>query len=519
MAPKTVPLILLSLAFFTPSSFSVPAPTPQDVNQNLDGDPTPTMSEAASDPEPPPSTVTAFFTPAVFLSDYYGQPQSAQDNAVVLMPEETPAPASTEVYDDLAPQEAPAMPSETMTMPAAPASGPAQTTPVPDVAQTLDATPTLDGGASFADSVAMLPTMLPTSTAADYAVTSFSSPVKPTLSATYSSRSFSPTSTSAVPLPPIQGHSSTSRLTDQSRKAALIGTILALACISGLVAFAFCMGFRLPRSLRFKGSSLEEGNEGGKDRDKMGSLKEKGKSSAQGRVPTPEIVVVPVLDSDAPQQSNRLSVGPPPLPADSRTQDQQQLQYAIITEEDDGPFEDVTRILSEETFQADVESMDSRDASSSGHRTSNGAASVTAESYATCESRYSNNSGRASQGSQVSQQQTENTSSFLSMSPPESPALQTPKQGEFPSSTNTSLPARAFLQGIPIPPGRYSDRMSASIFEDSDWDIAEAYGARYSKTSVLNDTGVVEVLTPISENMEAVEIGGRNCILVQGLAI
>ena len=49
--------------------------------------------------------------------------------------------------------------------------------------------------------------------------------------------------------------------------------------------------------------------------------------------------------------------------------------------------------------------------------------------------------------------------------------------------------------------------------EDSEWDIAEAYAARMSKHSV----GVVQMLSPIAEHaMEAVQIGERSCVLVQG---
>lgn len=514
MTFKTVPLFLLSLVILAPSCFSAPAPIPQE-----DAEPTPT-----SDAETPPSTVTAFFTPAVFLSDYYSQPRpTAENNAVQIMPEESAFPApTTAMYDDLSPQETPAITPDATT----PSDDALQATPTPDAtfAMTDD----------VADSTTPSPTVSPaltvpadlTTASLDLLTATAVSTGTSTASSTYSSRILNPTATER----PTQAHAADSRIAEQSRKTALIGTILALTFLSGLLTFAFCTGIpcRLFPCLGRKRGLLESGDDQAKDRSKGSS--EKGSSSTRGKMPTPEIVVVPVLDSDASPQPTNSHVA---LPSQSvngswvhsqpNQQQHQQLQCpSQVQADEDDLFEDVTHILSEETFQADLESMGSVDAcNSSGHRTSNGAASVTAESYATCESRYS---------SGVRASREDSPASFMSMSPPESPMLQTPRQPQYATvvpgrprsktltqptsplldkrlSSSRSLPARYAGLGV------YAGAEVESVFEDSEWDIAEAYAARFSKSS----TGVVQVLSPIAEQaMEAIEINGRSCVLVQG---
>ena len=140
----------------------------------------------------------------------------------------------------------------------------------------------------------------------------------------------------------------------------------------------------------------------------------------------------------------------------------------------------------------------------------------------TCESRYSTPSMQEGDES-ISEQ----TASFHSApSPPESPVPETPKQ-----PYTTTRPRSKTLTQISSPlandkisssksfPARYSNRSSAPtsrlsmISNESEWDIAAAYGARYSKTSVGRTPAM---FSPIAENMETVDIGGRSCILVQG---
>lgn len=349
-------------------------------------EPTPT-----TDADTSPPTVTAFFTPAVFLSDYYSNPRpTAEDNAVQPMPEESAFPApTTAVYDDLSPQETPAVTPDAPT----PSDDALQTTPTPDatfamtdgVADSMTPSPTNSP-------VPVVPADLTTASLESLTATATTSIASPT----YSPHILNPTATEH----PTQAHAADSRIAEQSRKTALIGTILALTFLSGLLTFAFCTGIpgRLFPFLRRKRGSLENGDDQTRDRSKVSN--EKGGSYIRGKMPTPEIVVVPVLDSDASPQSTNSHVALPSQlvngswvhsQPNQQQQQQQQLQYpSAVQAEEDELFEDVTHILSEETFQADVESMASMDAcNSSGHRTSNGAASVTAESYATCESRYS----------------------------------------------------------------------------------------------------------------------------------
>ncbi|KAF7799660.1 hypothetical protein EIP86_010900 [Pleurotus ostreatoroseus] len=537
MTYKTVPLLILSLVVFTPSGLSAPAPapTPQDFNANADAVPsTPIPVDAERPPAPdgdaPSSTVTAFFTPAVFLNDYYSQPApTPNDDAVLLMPEDPAFPApTTAVYDDLAPQETPAITPDATTPP----GDALPTTPTPDATYAM----TDDTADSMTPPLTPSPTPTVPADSTTAASDSLTTSAASTASTSYSTRVLNPTATTATERKP-QAHPADSRTTQETRKAALIGTILALTFLSGLITFSLCTGVpcRLRPSIRRKKRPVEDAEDGTKDRDKL--LSEKGKSR-HGKVPTPEIVVVPVLDADASPQPaspqvalpSQLVGGPwiPSVQPKAGQQQQQQLQYPnpLDAEDEENVFEDVTHILSEETFQADVESSD--DSNSSSHRTSHGAASVTAESYATCESRYSS-------GTRASREAS--SASFLSMSPPESPMLRTPTQPQY--ATMTIVPGRPRSKTLTQPasplldkhlssskslPARYSGREllpyaggeGESVFEDdedSEWDIAEAYAARMSKNSV----GVVQMLSPIAEHaMEAVQIGERSCVLVQG---
>lgn len=511
MTFKTVPFILLSLAVFTPSGFAAPAPAPQAaVNPDQDADTNPSPTSPPSDTENSPPTVSMFFTPAVFHSDYYyWRPAPTENNAAAIMPAETAFPEPTTFYDDLAPQESP--------------SAIVDATPTSDDAEAIFPTPPPE---DMSDDDLIGTDLGLTATSASLATgplsTSFSESV-PT--STYSSHTSEPT-LPIVPLP-TQGHAAASRATEQSRKAAVIGTILAVGCLSGLIACAFCMRCRLPPSLRPKRTSVEEGDANTRDQYKGLPTNEKNKSSSSNHLTTPDIVVVPVLNSGSPSSSNSLSPVPKEPPAETwKNQPQPQpQQYQLSGAEADGQFDDVTHILSEDTFQADVES---EHGSGSENRTS-GAASVTAESFATCESRYSEgSSGRARRAAD------EDHASFLSMSPPESPVLQTPKQAQFcvvtrprsktfaqsaspllgkHLSSSRSLPTRYVVahggEGVEV--------MSAFDEDESEWDIAAAYGARFSKNSLLQQPGGLgQVLKPIPERVESVEIGGKRCVMVQG---
>ncbi|PSS05513.1 hypothetical protein PHLCEN_2v3795 [Hermanssonia centrifuga] len=496
-------LTLLNLAVAAPAPSPPPSlnPTmdlgtasPTDVNPSPTYVAVVSASDTSSDA---PATVTPFFTPAVFQKDYYSYTTTEkpeQNDAAQILPVDTP-PAPEPTTSDYA-----MLVETSITAPDMSTTDPVSTlTSVFD--DVFSATTTL-----YSEPPPSMGTPEPVATI--------------TTTPVFTSRHFDPLSTSS-PLP-SRRPSAQSRVSEQSRQAAILGTIIALGFLSGLMVCVFCMRCRTRTRSQasFSPKEADEGTSGQAD-----SLKEAEKPPVIYSNTAPDVTTLPVLQANSPSPSTTPSPAaknPPDWPQG------QQSQWRFLSIEEDGHFEDVTHILSGAAFvdmvsdSGDRNSTASKDHECSTNRTSNGVASVTAESYATCESRYSSPSiDRASQVSQGSN----DASSFLVISPPESPLIQTPRQEDFvtrPRSKTVDQPCSPLLgrsisssKSFPVRLGcHYSDdRVSqlTTASEESEWDVAEAYGARYSKNSLR----MVPVLSTIAENVE-VDIGGRSCILVQG---
>lgn len=164
-------------------------------------------------------------------------------------------------------------------------------------------------------------------------------------------------------------------------------------------------------------------------------------------------------------------------------------------------------------------------------RTSLGAASLTAVSFSTCESRYSNASNKLIG-------EAERVSALIEASKlqrPESAVLapwaplatatrtrsKTLVEPGSPPSENLSS-SKSFPENFLMLGNRWSQESSRSRrtdrSSDSEWDVAQAYG-RFSKESLTPGTDAVYGLATImedSENVESVDVGGKTCLLVKG---
>ncbi|KAI0090246.1 hypothetical protein BDY19DRAFT_992460 [Irpex rosettiformis] len=506
--------------------------------------------EPEGEDSPSRPAATPFFTPAVFFKDYHSQAP-----VVAAAPEPSPTPFNGAFMDPTS--------TEVSLDP------PSPTTTVSDVSRKQGQStseqstyPVEETGSKATEDAARtsLSGEVPSMTNFDTAEVATSQTAMPTLQAAVPSADPLPTPT---PTPTV-GHatslkpsitkfmapptvSSTAPRTDpesertqQSRKAAIIGALLALGSIAAVIFFVFCM--RLPETFRrrFGKKSVEDHTED-PDNDKdldpeksFGNLEYQDVhlEPAQQLVVTPSNIapVLPTTTASSPLPSNTTPANSP------QTGWNHQWQSTAINQE--VQFEDVTHILTDEATFAPHESDSESNRTSAApteegpDRKSHGAPSV-AHSYATCESRYSSPSVQDATDVSIADEQNASFHSAPSRSPspPQTPEPATPRTPhQKPSMDSLKRPRSKTLseeQASPIKkssmsssksfPARFSNRSSEhsgkwSVLEqDSEWDIAAHYDARYSHRHSANpELGI------IAENMETVDIGGRNCVLVQG---
>lgn len=526
---KTLPLILLTLTAYGHAAPATVNPSSDATTGDIEiAPPSPTLDYEVPDV---PATVTPFFTPAVFLPNYWTRPTSmpayvdSDDASLVAAPEPAAIPESTVTSSTVdGPTETSVgvpVPEPTLFDGAEPS-----TLPTPDAADTISVMK--PGTSTYNEDATLVMSMSSTSI-------TFSMPTSEVTFVpigTSSHRAISTSSHAAIPLP-SDGAKSESQTTLMSRKAAIIGTMLAVGSLLGIGACAFCTRCRTPRLVRR--SSMGDVVDEHESQDPEKALLQK--SPTQTTSPSQQhgtTLVLPTLAVDAPPSVQRLA------PDHDITQraDQQHSNWQNQANMEPNDFEDVTHILSEGIFASLPESelsstvSDDTDDASVAHRASKGTVSVKAESYATFESRYSHTSVKS---------EDQGSTQYLSMSPsstpspPESPVLRTPKQPGICAVTRTrsktltqpsSPRVGSTVSSSKSFPAKYSGRMSDLVdrMEDarestleSEWDIAAAYGARYSKASSAGARGSVHG-AEVAERIETVDIGGRNCVLVTGYA-
>lgn len=518
---KMVPMLLLTLAVFAPVGFAAPAHINRTALLAL-ANVAPRDSDAS---EPPPSTVTAFFTPAVFLQNYYS-PTVAAD-----VPEPTQHLSNDVASDNI--ETDGTMDSDTGVASVAsdvaptPAQNHAVETPVADLDPSSTSLSTTGNTAPPTSSI------VPSdSTAGEATTSSASSSTVVSGPRTTPTHQVAPTTT--LPLAsPTETSAAKSQHTSQSRKAAVIGVLLALGSILLLVLFAFCM--RVPRVLRGFKKNADELIEPFEDPDMEkvvnSPVVEQNSSTARQHVSADLNTTLPVLSASAPSplaNTQKTEGGK----SESQHAQYQQLWYCSSVKEDQ--FEDVTHVLTDSSTFAvnDSDCASNRTSTSSSQaserdRQSRGAASV-AQSYATCDSRYSTPSVQDGSSESVTDGQSASFHSAPSRSPSptDSPMPDTPKHRQSVTRPRSktlnedqmmSLGRKNSMPSSKSFPARFSNRLSehsamwSVLEEESEWDIAAHYGARYSaRHSAGPELGIM------SEHMETVDIGGRNCILVQG---
>ncbi|KIP10453.1 hypothetical protein PHLGIDRAFT_125502 [Phlebiopsis gigantea 11061_1 CR5-6] len=535
---KTLPLILLTLSVCNAAPTAI---NPSDMTASNDWDTSlatppasPTLGYDAMDASP---TVTPFFTPAVFLPNYWTRPTPVADSSD-FDANNAPAPEAEYVA---APEPTPPS-SDFADVPAVSDSGsPLEPTMLDE--QDTSATPTADatGVASSVDP--------DTSTyGGDAALVFSSSSASATFSVPTSQITLVPVSTHATPtstpialLPPTEKTKSESPATQMSRKAAVIGTILAVGSLVGLGACVLCTRCRISKRNR-RSSTSDDSNKKDPEKTLLGKTLSNVSVNSVPTFPLPTLTV----NAPTPSQSSTVGQDERQCISQQRPEWQIQMHTEVVN------FEDVTHILSENAFAPLSGSERSSAATeisdvSIVHRESKGAVSVKsvkAESYATCESRYSHPSETSERAG---------STQYLSMSPsstpspPDSPMVRTPKlpdactitrtrsktltQPASPRAASTVSSSKSFPARFSGYSGRMSDiadRMEevreSGISQGSEWDIAAAYGARYSKASSAgrqskaSSVGVCVSVPAVSDNVETVDFGGRNCVLVTGYA-
>ncbi|CDO76992.1 hypothetical protein BN946_scf184298.g19 [Trametes cinnabarina] len=214
--------------------------------------------------------------------------------------------------------------------------------------------------------------------------------------------------------------------------------------------------------------------------------------------------------------------------------------WRVYATNQEGYFEDVTHILSSDAFSV-RSAQDTRRASAgswsprhsadstgsgnipessadsrSGSRASGSGASMTAESYKSCESRYSTPSfERHSRDGPLPASPTR--SSSLSVRSSSSPAsvsvlLRTPEQTGYAGLADAALP-KVVDVAVMIPTVSESEAEDMDL--DSQWDVAGTYGALVDKHP-LNRESVQALPVVVERPAGTVDLGGRTCVLMHG---
>ncbi|KAI0073881.1 hypothetical protein K474DRAFT_1666093 [Panus rudis PR-1116 ss-1] len=324
-----------------------------------------------------------------------------------------------------------------------------------------------------------------------------------------------------------------SQITEQSRMAAIVGILLALACVGTLLGCLFCR--RARSCLRRRAQpipTIHIGQEKETDVEKQMDLSE---SSPKDATTPSENFVLPFLSQDPFSHSVAVSHAQPQTQSDTNG-----WRYMATTES--GHFHDITHIIASNTFseQSCDSNAEIRTTKTSRARISNGSekssgATSTAQSFSTCPSRYSAQSANtldrrpSAPSAARASLPRQGRSRSKTVTHDQSPASSLPSGGGM-LSTSKSFPANftTFPQRHSRDSawsGAPSNRTTGSSF-----DVAGVYG-RWSKDSaaVLNAHG--QQLSTISEDeregrssvrssagpeVEAVEVGRKTCVLVTG---
>ncbi|KAI0329304.1 hypothetical protein GY45DRAFT_1325254 [Cubamyces sp. BRFM 1775] len=217
--------------------------------------------------------------------------------------------------------------------------------------------------------------------------------------------------------------------------------------------------------------------------------------------------------------------------------------WRVYATNHDGQFEDVTHILSSDAFSvrsADNERLSSGSWSArnstastgsglqssvhsrSASRASESGASMTAESYKSCESRYSTPSFERHSREGPPPSASASVASSLRSPSPSAMLLRTPVQADYTGLANAALPVVAKSGAVAGP----ADRQMATVVEseaedmelDSQWDVAKAYSSTPAQKA-SQSTGVGRGMTSgtaVEQNVGTVDLGGRTCVLMRG---
>ncbi|EMD33543.1 hypothetical protein CERSUDRAFT_98645 [Gelatoporia subvermispora B] len=335
------------------------------------------------------------------------------------------------------------------------------------------------------------------------AAASFST-LSPVSALTRTYDTYSAATSSAVPLPnpDLETDNIVTEDSTSKRKTLLIASLLTLSTLSALGLFLLCLRYKVfarIRHRRKRGSYFDQGafaEEGFRGR----STPTKEQKHVAFNLPgSGDHVTLPTVSSGmhAPSGSP-----PPQIPPASYSPH----GWHVFMDPRDGEYEDVTHILSPKAFEPRPGSIGSQDSAIQGgrtSRTSGGGASLSAESYATCESRYSSPSvPRESQEALLESASMVFADRSQTVSPPASPFVATPKASacEFGAS---SIPAKAQNQVI-LDNLAMMSLASQDLSSTSAWELELANAASHETSGSL-------------EKLATVELGSRTCVLMHAV--
>ncbi|KAI0671917.1 hypothetical protein C8Q78DRAFT_1078660 [Trametes maxima] len=222
--------------------------------------------------------------------------------------------------------------------------------------------------------------------------------------------------------------------------------------------------------------------------------------------------------------------------------------WRVFATNESGLFEDVTHVLSSDAFSvhsvtpaspcasasASVGSWSARhscESSGSGtqpqstadsradSRASGSGASMTAESYKSCESRYSTPSFERHSRDGPPSASPSVASECRSPSPPASVSvlLMTPEQADYNGLADAAMP-RVVDATVVAPLATVVESETEDMELDSQWDVARAYGAPGDKKPQGHGMRQTKpaVVPVVEQVVDTVDVGGRTCVLMRG---
>lgn len=369
---------------------------------------------------------------------------------------------------------------------------------------------------------------------------STSTSIRPTLASTRSI--VQPTSdVLGDPNPEVRSQTG-SDASQRARKTAILAAFLILATLGALGGGVLCFKCGVLPCCHSKDrqrksrASLERAAEEG--RQKPARVVSYEKSIIPGAPPQAVLSDMPILPSGSHTRS--CSTCPDSLIGMKSGISGGASSWRVYATNEDGQYEDVTHVLASDTFsvhsaqsghasapsyssqrsqaQSPRHSMDSVRSGSSAEpnssvhtrtesRASESGASMTAESYKSCESRYSTPS--------FERHSREGPVMALSPSPPASVSvlLLTPDQTDYVGLADAALPRVVEVTGSPALLETVVESETEDMDLDSRWDLAKTFG-----TSVQKPQGsAVGRRSPTdNSNIGTVAVGGRTCVLMRG---